>query len=76
MSIEENEENITHIALFNGKAIRRKLVGDKWFFYVVDVVGALTESVDAKDYWYRLKQREKEGSGVELSTFCRKLKLE
>ena len=66
----------THIAIFNEKAIRRMLVGDKWFFSVVDVVGALTDSVDAKDYWYRLKQREKEGSGIELSTFCRQLKLE
>ena len=73
--MKENDENTTHIALFNEKAIRRKLVEDKWFFSVVDVVEALTESVDAKDYWYRLKQREKEGSGIELSTFCRQLKL-
>ncbi len=73
---EEKEQNEdTHIAIFNGKTIRRKLVTDKWFFSVVDVVRALTDSVDAKDYWYRLKQREREGSGVELSTFCRQLKL-
>ena len=65
----------SHIAIFNGKAIRRKLVGDKWFFSVVDVVRALTDSTDAKDYWYRLKQREAESSGIELSTFCRQLKL-
>jgi hypothetical protein len=44
-------------------------------FSVVDIVFALTESVDSKDYWYRLKVREKENSGVELSTFCRQLKL-
>jgi hypothetical protein len=65
----------THLAFFHGKKIRRKLIGDRWFFSVVDVVGALTDSVDSKDYWYRLKQREKEGSGIELSTFCRQLKL-
>jgi hypothetical protein len=71
----ENDDKDTHIALFKGKAIRRKFIDNKWFFSVVDVVGALTDSVDAKDYWYRLKQREKEGSGIELSTFCRQLKL-
>ena len=65
----------THIAIFNGKSIRRKLVNNEWFFSVVDVVSALTESVDAKDYWYRLKVREKESSETELSTFCRQLKL-
>jgi len=74
MTNEDGEQD-THIAIFNGKAIRRKLVGDKWFFSVVDVVGALTDSADANDYWYRLKQREKEGSETELSTFCRQLKL-
>lgn len=41
----------------------------------MDVVGILTESIDAKDYWYRLKKRETE-QGVELSTICRQLKLE
>ena len=38
------------------------------------MVAALTDSTDPKDYWYRLKKRELE-SGVELSTFCRQLKL-
>ena len=70
---EENSE--THIAIFNGKSIRRKLVGDKWFFSVVDIVGVLTESTNPNDYWYRLKVREKESSETELSTFCRQLKL-
>ena len=69
------EDEITHIAIFHGKTIRRKLVDDKWFFSVVDIVGALTESGDPNDYWYRLKRREKESSEVELSTFCRPLKL-
>ena len=71
----EKEEEETHIAIFNGKRIRKKIVNNEWFFSVVDIISVLTESVDAKDYWYRLKQREKEGSGIELSTFCRQLKL-
>ena len=71
----EKDSNETHIAIFNGKSIRRKLIEDKWFFSVVDVVGVLTESDKPRDYWYRLKQREKETSETELSTFCRQLKL-
>ncbi len=52
--------NPTHIAIFNGKAIRRKLVDDKWFFSVVDIVGVLTESTIPKRYWSDLKIKLKE----------------
>ena len=70
-----DDEEVEHIAVFNGRKIRRKLIKDKWFFSVVDVVGVLTDSINPRDYWYRLKQREQETSGIELSTFCRQLKL-
>lgn len=62
------------LVVFQGKNIRRILHNNEWHFSVVDVVEVLTESVDAKDYWYRLKKRELE-SGIDLSTFCRQLKL-
>lgn len=65
----------THIALFDGKGIRRKLVGEKWFFSVVDVVEALTNSENPRNYWSMLKIREKESSGTELYTICVQLKL-
>ncbi len=68
-------EHEKELAVFQGKKIRRIWHNDEWHFSVIDVVSALTDSVDAKDYWYRLKQREKESSGIELSTFCRQLKL-
>ncbi|MEK6855941.1 MAG: Bro-N domain-containing protein [Nanoarchaeota archaeon] len=71
----DEENNGMHIAIFNGKAIRRKLVGDKWFFSVVDVVGALTESENPRNYWNMLKSREKENSGIDLYTICVQLKL-
>ena len=67
------EEDVIHIAIFNGKRIRRKLLGNKWFFSVVDIIEVLTDSEDPNDYWYRLKKRERESSGTELSTFCRHL---
>ena len=63
------------LIVFQDKKIRRIWHKEEWYFSVVDVVGALSESVDSKDYWYRLKTRELESSGVELSTFCRQLKL-
>jgi prophage antirepressor-like protein len=63
------------LVAFEGKKIRRIWNNNEWYFSVVDVVEALTDSADAKDYWYRLKQREAESSGIELSTICRQLKL-
>jgi len=103
-------ENSTHIALFEGKSIRRKLVNvrkincafksvdsceqlsdfsehpknplnkqegffdDKWFFSVVNIVGALTDSEDPRKYWNKLSQRLRE-EGSEVVTFCHQLKL-
>src|SRR3989338_5471941 len=70
---EENESE-THIAIFNGRGIRRKLVNDKWFFSVVDIVGFLTDSEDPRNYWKVLKNRLNE-EGSEVVTFCNQLKL-
>ena len=63
------------LVVFQDKKIRRIWHNEEWYFSVVDVVQALTDSTDAKDYWYRLKKREQESTGTELSTFCRQLKL-
>ena len=69
---------MANIKLFESRKIRSLWNEEeqKWFFAVVDVVDALTDSQKPRDYWYRLKRREKERSGIELSTFCRQLKLE
>lgn len=50
---------------------------EEWYFSVVDVVVALTESPDYKTgrkYWNKLKQRLKE-EGNELVTNCHQLKM-
>ncbi len=67
-----------NIKLFESKKIRSiwNEEEQKWFFAVVDVIEALTDSDKPRDYWYRLKKREKDSSGIELSTFCRQLKIE
>jgi len=67
--------NLSKIALFEKKQIRKVWHEDEWFFSVIDVVGALTDSIDPKDYWYRIKKRASDEEGAELSTICRQLKL-
>src|SRR3990167_2853889 len=66
----------TQIAIFKNKKIRKTLHHGEWWFSVVDVVEALTDSVNARDYWYKMKIRVKDDEGIELSTICRQLKLE
>ncbi|MBM4027816.1 MAG: Bro-N domain-containing protein, partial [Planctomycetes bacterium] len=63
------------IVVFGAKRIRRIWHEEQWFFSVVDIIGALTDSENPRDYWYRMKRREKESSGIELSTLCRQLKI-
>ncbi|MCH8150560.1 MAG: Bro-N domain-containing protein [Planctomycetes bacterium] len=75
MSEQLPSESQGKIIVFGAKQIRREWVDEEWFFSVVDIIGALTDSPNPRDYWYRMKRREKESSGVELSTFCRQLKL-
>jgi prophage antirepressor-like protein len=63
------------IALFKGRQIRRILHNNEWWFSVIDVVAVLTDSDNPRDYWYKMKIRVKDEDEVELSTFCRQLKL-
>ena len=63
--------------LFEGKEIRSIWDSEKedYYFSVVDVISALTDSVNPRDYWYKLKIRMTEEEKSELSTKCRQLKL-
>ena len=66
-----------NIQIFESKKIRSVWDNEKeeWYFSVVDVVGALTDSVNARDYWYKMKKRMTDEEKSELSTICRQLKL-
>jgi len=66
-----------NIQIFEGKKIRSVWDNEKeeWYFSVVDVVGALADSVNARDYWYKMKKRMTDEEKSELSTICRQLKL-
>mgnify|MGYP000964495001 FL=1 len=65
------------VKLFEDNKIRSVWDNEKeeWYFSVVDVVGALTDSPNPRDYWYRVKKRMSEEEKSQLSTFCRQLKL-
>ena len=64
------------IQLFEGNKVR--VVWDeeqeKYFFSVVDIIQVLTESVDGRKYWNKLKERLKK-EGNESVTNCHQLKL-
>ncbi len=63
------------MVVFGAKQIRRAWVDGQWYFSVVDIVGALTDSASPPKYWDAMKRREKASLGIDLSTICRKVKL-
>lgn len=50
----------SHIAVFRGKGIRKTIYNNEWWFVVEDVVIALIDSRDPKQYIQRMKQRDPE----------------
>ena len=67
---------ITKIAIFKGKKVRKTIYNNEWWFSIVDVAEALTDSNKPRVYWHAMKARVKNEDGIELSTICRQLKLE
>ena len=63
--------------LFEGKEIRSVWDSEKeeYYFSVVDVISALAEPKNPRDYWYQLKKRLSEEEKSEVSTKCRQLKM-
>ena len=71
-------EDTTLVQLqFEGYQIRRIMDEEtgEWWYAVVDVIEALTDSQKPRDYWYRMKKRVAENEGIQLSTICRQFKL-
>ncbi|MBI2004090.1 Bro-N domain-containing protein [Candidatus Pacearchaeota archaeon] len=52
------EKEETHIAIFNGKRIRKVWFAERWWFVVEDIISVLTDSKDSKQYIQKLKQRD------------------
>ena len=73
----ENNKLETISKLFEGKEIRSIWDGEKedYFFSVVDVIGALTDSNIPRNYWSDLKRRlNKEGSQLHENIVQLKMK--
>jgi len=66
----------TQISIFKNKKIRKTLHKNEWYFSVVDVVEALTDSPNPRNYWNMLKIRAEKDEEIQLYTICVQLKLE
>ena len=67
---------MSSIKLFKTHHIRSEWDAEReqWCFNIVDVVTLLTDRVDARAYWGKLKQRLK-AEGDEIATKCHYLKM-
>ena len=57
------------LIIFESKKIRRVWHEDEWYYSLVDVVGALTESTNATDYLKKIRKRDEE-LGSYIGTNC------
>ncbi|OGH87560.1 MAG: hypothetical protein A3J93_03485 [Candidatus Magasanikbacteria bacterium RIFOXYC2_FULL_42_28] len=65
----------TKIALFKGRQIRKIFYQNEWWFSVVDVIEALTETERPRKYWSDLKKKLIAEGYSELSENIGQLKL-
>lgn len=73
--MENDKNNEERLAIFQGKEVRRIIYQNEWWFSVVDVVRALTDSERPDGYWVAMKARVRIDDGFQISTICRQLKL-
>ncbi len=62
------------LVVFQGKNIRRTWFNDEWYFSVVDIIEALTDSPTPRQYWGKVKDRE--FTQLQLSPIWVQLKLQ
>ena len=64
----------TKIAVFKGKEVRKTIYNNEWWFSISDVVEALTDSADAKQYIKKMRQRDPQLNSY-WGTICTPLDL-
>lgn len=77
VSVEETEiKNEQELEFIYDEKIRKvwNVKEEEWYFSIVDVCQYLTDSLDGRKYWNKLKQRLKD-EGSELVTNCHQLKM-
>lgn len=68
--------NKTSLAEFENKTVRRFYdeATETWFFSIVDIVGALTDSINPTDYLKKLRKRDSE-LGTYIGTNCPQIEM-
>ncbi len=64
----------TKIAIFRKKGIRKTIHNDEWWFSVADVIEALTDSADVRQYIKKMRQRDPQLDS-NWGTICTPLEL-
>jgi len=64
------------IAVFRGKEIRRAIHNDQWWFSIIDIIEALTDSGRPRKYWSDLKKKLVKEGYNEVSEKIGQLKLQ
>lgn len=67
-------KEIIKLAVFEGREIRKAIHNGEWWFSVADVVQALTDSVDTRQYIKRMRQRDSQLDSY-WGTICTPLEL-
>ena len=57
------ENNDKGLVIFKGKNIRRIEYNGEWYFSIIDIIDALTETKNARRYWSDLKRKLAEEEG-------------
>ena len=65
----------SHLAIFQGKNIRRIIYRNEWWFSVIDIIAVLTSSDRPRKYWNDLKTKLNQEGYVEVSEKIGQLKL-
>jgi len=52
--------NENHLAIFKGKQIRRVIYQNEWWFVLEDIVKAITDTTNPKDYINKMRRRDGE----------------
>jgi len=60
----KSDNQFTKIAIFRNKKIRKAIYKNEWWFSVSDVIEALTDTVDVRDYIKKIRKRD-----IELNVY-------